>query len=54
MVSIDKVVADIVDGKIETSCCPEVSEVLKKFQKGEATIDELKNIVITKQTEIMK
>jgi hypothetical protein len=49
-----QLLTQIIDGKIDTGCCPEVDETFKRFQKGDATLEELKAMVERKQSEIMK
>lgn len=49
---IDKIVQDIIDGKIGTSCCPEVDEVFKKYKRGEVGLEELREAIIKKWSEI--
>jgi len=51
---IDQLIADVLSGKIRTDCCPEVDSMVKKFQNGEATMEDLRNIMIQKQSEIVR
>jgi hypothetical protein len=52
--NIDQILSDVLDGKIKTDCCPEVNEMVKKFQNGEVSIEDLRNILIQKQAELMR
>lgn len=51
---IDQLVSDVLSGKIRTECCPEVDTMVKKFQNGEVSMEDLRNILIQKQSEIVR
>ncbi|MEM1543719.1 MAG: hypothetical protein QW795_03455 [Candidatus Bathyarchaeia archaeon] len=48
---LEKLVQGIIDGRIGTSCCPEIDEVYQRYKRGEATVEELKQAVFNKWKE---
>lgn len=50
---LERIVQDIIEGKIDTSCCPEIDEIVKRYRRGEVSLDDLKKIIIKKSEEVV-
>jgi hypothetical protein len=48
----DSIIKEVMEGRIGTSCCPDIEAVFEKYKKGEVTYEFLKDSIDRKRIEL--